>query len=600
MLDVEIYPYKKFKRPHNKKIDSKIICNTTELIDYTQKKYISLFKSEDPEPIIKETLIYTIKKTNSKNGFLALVSDDESTFNYYSIVLDIDGVNLSNCDKPTLSIDIKPGSLISIPFLKKITVISNNVEKDPRARKEIFKDPTHPKISKFLGIPLKYNNKVIGQLGLANSEKYTLKNIESIVPLIQFFQNFIYLVKNNSEMSISQEMKAKIKTAELKDTFMASMSHEMRTPLNGMLGMTRLLSESKGLSQKQEKYVKIISECGTQLLELINDILDFSRITTGDMNLHLSSFNFKNAVESCIAMLQQKALEKNLTLNLKADFCKIPETINSDSRRIKQVIINLLTNAIKFTEKGWVELRIDCEKYDNFRTKLVFEIEDTGIGIKQDDHEKLFKAFSKAQNDRIYSYDNPGAGLGLVISKEICRLMGGDITFTSTYKVGSIFKFYIYVDDETDIDMRIEENKELFLGKRIICVDDNVDNRMFLMDTLTPWGLDVLAFGSAKETLKYLENRTFDIIIIDICMPDMNGIDLVHALREKNFTQPMIGLSSLGSKTGEDLFDEFYVKPVSKSDLFTTIRKMLKAKTSSIKLERKKIDFKIYYNSKNI
>lgn len=584
MIDVEIYPYRKRKKPHSKIINSSKICNTTELIDYTQKKYISLFKSEDPEPVIKDALIHTIQKTNSKNGFISIVSDDETTFTYYSIVMDIEGINLSNCEQSEVSIEIKEGSLISFPFLKGKTIISNNVNTDPRARNTTFKDPNHPKIHRFLGIPLKYNDKIIGQIGLANkSTNYLLKDIEVIIPLIQFFQNFVHLVKNSSELSISQELKAKVKTAELKDTFIASMSHEMRTPLNGMLGMSRLLSDTDGLTPKQQKYVKVISECGTQLLELINDVLDFSKITAGDLSLHLSSFSIKNTIESCISIIQTKASEKNIEIRLKMD--RFPAIVNGDSRRIKQILINLLTNAIKFTEAGWVELRARSEVSSDFKTKIIFEIEDTGIGIKNDDIEKIFKIFGKAANNKIYSYDNPGAGLGLAISKELCKLMGGDISVKSEYGVGSIFTVVIYVDDETCINELVKDNP-VFSGKRVICVDDTVDNRMFLMDTMMPWGLDVMAFSSAKETLKYLEKgRPFDMIIIDICMPGMNGIELVQVLREKGYTKPMIGLSSLGTKSGENWFDEFFVKPISKSDLFGIVKRSLENKTGFI--ERK-------------
>lgn len=590
ILNVEIYPYHKHRRPHIKTIDLDSICNKTELIDYTQKQYINIFKAEDIKPIIKEVLKTTMNITGSKSGYLSIVSNDERSFEYYSIIIDIDGFNLStdsNLIAKTI-VDIRPGSLISRPYISGDIVISNDITKDPRAMgsRLNIKHPNHPPVEKYLGIPLKENSKIIGQLGLANSDKYTVKDIENISPIIYFFQNFVHLVRNNNEISLSQELKLKVKSSELKDTFIASMSHEMRTPLNGIIGMSRLLSESDhtNLTEKQEKYINVINECGTQLLELVNDVLDFSKISSGELTLHLHSFNLKKCIEAAVSIVKDKIESKNLEFKL--DINGLPDMVNGDSRRIKQILINLLSNSIKFTEAGYISLKAKAEDLEGFKKKIILQVEDSGIGIKEDDCEKIFSVFTKATNNKVYSYDNPGAGLGLAINRELCRLMDGDITVESVYGSGSIFTAIITVDDETYMDISIKDNEKLLKNKKIIAVDDNVDNRMFIIDTLTPWGLDVTAFGSARETLKYVETKDFDVIIIDICMPGMNGIELVQKLREKNFKQPMIGLSSLGSRSGDTWFDYFFIKPISKSDLYNILIKSLKEKPEENKLRR--------------
>jgi signal transduction histidine kinase/DNA-binding response OmpR family regulator len=563
-------------------IDMDNICNTTELIDYTQKKYISLFKAEEIEPVIREVLERTMKITESTEGFLSIVDEDSKTFNYFCIIIDIDGVGMTNKERPRVKIPIEKGSLISVPFLKKCMVISNDLSKDPRVRGKAFQDPDHPVIKSYLGIPLINNDRVIGQIGLSNNPKFTMKIIEKIFPLIYFFQNFVELARNNSGVSLSQELKVKVKTAELKDTFIASMSHEMRTPLNGIIGMSRLLSESSGLTTKQDKYVKVITDCSIQLLELVNDVLDFSKISAGDLTLHLNSFNLKNAIKSSVDVLQNRANEKGLEIRLKIED-NLPETVSGDSRRIKQILINLLSNAVKFTEKGWIEIRVKSEQDEGFRKKIIIDVEDTGIGIKKEDYEKIFSIFTKATNNKIYSYDNPGAGLGLAINRELCRLMDGEITVSSVFGSGSTFRAMIKIDDETNITNAIQLQTDLFKDKTVICVDDNMDNRMFLMDTLMPWGLHVIAFGSAQETIKYIQNnKHFDILIIDICMPGMNGIELAQNIRELGYIQPLIGLSSLGSRSGENWFDHFAIKPVSKSDLYNMIVASLKIKSPRI------------------
>lgn len=562
ILKAEIYPFKSKRKPYSTRV--KIFSKDTLLIKYSQKKSIELFKADNIENITKEVLQKTIDLTGSKHGFLA-IKDNYDSFKYYTVIMDIEGVCLQTEDVDK-TMNIKSKSLLTRAFIKDKIIISNDIDNDPRSKK-ISHD--HPRISTFMGIPIKY-----GQIGLANSESYNNDSINDILPLIYFFENFVEFIKNN-EMSISQELKVKEKTSELKDTFIASMSHEMRTPLNGIIGMSRLLRESEGLNEKQQKYTQVITNCSIQLLELVNDVLDFSKISAGDLTLHLNSFNLKTTIENCIDIVNAKANEKGLEVRL--NIKEIPEIINSDSRRIKQILVNLLSNAIKFTEKGWVEIRISCEKLKDFKRKIILEVEDTGIGIKESDYKKIFSIFTKAENDKIYSYDNPGAGLGLAINKELCNLMDGDITVKSIYGKGSLFTATFVVDDETEIIKSIKDNNEIFKDKIALVVDDNVDNRIFLMDTLSPWGIHVVTYASAQETLMYIVNKNhFDIIFIDICMPGMSGIELAQKIREKGYTQPMIGLSSLGSHSGENWFDYFFVKPVSKSDLYNVVVKSFK------------------------
>ena len=335
-------------------------------------------------------------------------------------------------------------------------------------------------------------------------------------------------------------------------------------------------------------------ECGVQLVELVNDILDFSKITSGNLKLNNYPFNLESTINSAIDIVKQRAEDKGL--ELKVEIQKgIPEYLNGDSRRIKQIVINLLCNAIKFTDntedkKGKIILRVNYSNIieDSFKRKIIITVEDNGIGIKKEDQTKIFSVFTKVGVNKNTSQ---GAGLGLAISRELSKLMDGDITLESELDVGSIFKLEIILEDESILNKQAENTD--FLGKKIIIVDDSEDNRIYLLNIFIKWGLNVTIFSTAKECLNYLDNTKndkFDLAILDIYMPGMNGIDLAQALRERGYSQPLIGLSSIGeSIQGREWFDEFETKPISKSHLFNImLKQLLNPSKVSIKGKTKK------------
>jgi CheY-like chemotaxis protein len=346
--------------------------------------------------------------------------------------------------------------------------------------------------------------------------------------------------------------------------------------------MTRLLSESENVTPKQKNYLGILSECSIQLMELVNDILDFSKLTSGNLELHLHSFNLKNIIQKTVSILAQRAKDKNLKLNV--DIGELPEMVTGDSRRIKQVLINLLSNAIKFTDKGKIELSVVSEPSDNQKIRIKFKVKDTGAGIKKENQVKIFSVFTKIQSDDFHTSNSPGAGLGLSISKELVRLMHGNISVDSNGEDnGSTFSFDILVDDDSKLEKELEKESSFLKNKKIIVVDDNEDNRIYLMDLLFSWGIQVFCFSSGKETLGYINlNQEFDIAIIDICMPSMGGVELAQNIRELGIKKPLIGLSSIGRDIqGKDWFDDFGTKPFSKSKLLDMITKCFHYETSS-------------------
>lgn len=568
----EIYPTKNgkakyFKIPHvsGTKIE--------EINQYIQDKYIDLFKADmSIEDIISNVISKLIELTGSKNGYLATL--DNQCLNYYCIYMNVGKVVFK-------SGQMECGGNFNLDCFKmrcikrRKVIITNDISTDPR-RTNVEKFPdNHPNITKFMGIPLLYNGECLGQIGLSNSEsKYTLKMVSLISPITTFLANFLYL-KNERRLLATRELEIQQKLVVLKDSFIATMSHEIRTPLNGIITAARLLGEYGELSTEQERYIQILSECSIQLLELINDILDYSKMTAHGITLSNEPFNMRRCIQSAIDIVSQRLADKNLELGVNIS----PELIDSasgDSRRLKQIIINLLTNSIKFTEKGWIKLDVNSQQLsEKSQIMYTFSVTDTGIGIQASDHERIFEIFTKVKDetDSVYSSTTPGIGMGLSISKHIVEAMGGKISVESDGVSGSKFTFNIVLDNDTDFNRMSQQYSEIFQNKIVLVIDDVEDNRIYLSNLLHKWGLTSYSFSSGREALNYMtQNGKFDLVITDICMPNMSGVEVAQIMRKKELTQSIIALSSAGETLpGKECFDHFLTKPVSRNKLFNCL-----------------------------
>lgn len=587
--NVEIYPYKNKVRKKTIHLDN--IHSDAQVFEYAHDKYLELFDQDvNIEDLVSKVLLELIRLTNSKDGFIALVEqeDGKTVFRYYCVYMDMGGMSFKsqvhNC-----KISLENESLLTFAILKRCIVISNKVSTDPRSVTSGV-PAEHLEVNTFLGLPLLHDNEIIGQIGFSNAKEYTIRTVEKIFPLIRFCSDFIHLWTTR-QLAATKEIELKKEVNTLKDSFIAAMSHEIRTPLNGIVGMSRLLSETENLTEKQERYLGILADCSVQLMELVNDILDYSKMSAGDITLHNQPFNLKTCITKAIDIVSQRAEDKNIKLHVDIP-ANLPENVTGDARRLKQVLFNILTNAIKFTEVGYVKLSVNYQDIQNDdllyskSKKINFTIEDTGVGIKAENHKKIFQVFSKiTKDDHININTNPGAGLGLSISKFIVEEMGGDIMVQSDGINGCTFSFYVILEDETDIAKLLNLHDKELKNKTAIIVDDTEDNRIFLMDALYSWGIQTISFSSARETLNYVEKRPkFDIAIVDLCMPNMSGLELVQALRERGFKQPVIGLSSIGSDLhGQDWFDYFTTKPASKSKLFNLVLRCFIEKETNAK-----------------
>jgi signal transduction histidine kinase/ligand-binding sensor domain-containing protein/DNA-binding response OmpR family regulator len=354
-----------------------------------------------------------------------------------------------------------------------------------------------------------------------------------------------------------------------KSVFLATMSHEIRTPMNGVIGMASLLSET-GLSKEQREYTETIHTCGESLLTVINDILDYSKIESGKMELEYKDFDIRTCIEEVMDVFASKAVQIGLDLIYEIDH-DVPTQIIGDSLRLRQVIINLVGNAMKFTTKGEIFVGVHLLKKERDHIELSIEIRDTGIGISKDKIHRLFKAFSQVDSSTTRKYG--GTGLGLVICERLVGLMGGNISVESTLGQGTTFTFTIQAQVSMLPSRTYVHHSLVGLeGKKVLVVDDNLTNLSILKNQLERWKLIPTLATSAEEALGIFSKETqFDLVLTDMEMPDMDGIALaqqIKLLSKKSI--PIILLSSVGddrAKLHAELFSSVLTKPVRQNIL---------------------------------
>ncbi|MCK5639464.1 MAG: response regulator [Gammaproteobacteria bacterium] len=343
---------------------------------------------------------------------------------------------------------------------------------------------------------------------------------------------FIWLAVSELVHKLELSEKAAEAATRVKSAFLANMSHEIRTPLNGILGMAHLLQRSQPSSQQQD-YIEAISDSGEMLLVVLNDILDFSKMDAGKLSLIYEDFNLEDLIKSIMLLMSYRAEEKGikLTVIIPQD---IPLVVNGDSVRLRQVLQNLIGNAIKFTEHGSVIVSILNITSSANKIHIEISVVDTGIGIAESTKDFLFDEFTQADSSITRKYG--GTGLGLNICKQLIELMNGSIDFESTPGHGSTFKFQIELNPAKDEHLIEASDKPIDIKKpkrnlEILLVEDVEINRKVASSLLTYEGHHVTEAVNGHEALKAVNNKTYDLILMDIHMPELDGIEATRSIR---------------------------------------------------------------------
>jgi CheY-like chemotaxis protein len=354
------------------------------------------------------------------------------------------------------------------------------------------------------------------------------------------------------------------------------MSHEIRTPLNGIIGMTNLAIDSPP-GAEQRHYLELVKECGKSLLTVINDVLDISKIEAGKLQLDPTPFRLRRLLEATSAVLTVSARQKSLGLTLEvAD--DVPDRLVGDSCRFNQILLNLAGNAIKFTEHGEIAIRVECEEGGEDGVALSVSVSDTGIGIEPEKLENIFEAFAQADTSITRRFG--GTGLGLAISRNLVRLMGGHLRVESTPGCGSTFSFTARMEmdasaepaEAADAAARTVHAQHL----RILLAEDNGVNQLLATRMLERMGHSVVTAGNGQEALDQLERERFDVVLMDVQMPVMDGLLATERIREREAGTgahiPVIALTARAMQEDRGIclgagMDGYVTKPLHAADL---------------------------------
>jgi len=396
--------------------------------------------------------------------------------------------------------------------------------------------------------------------------------------------------------------KAKVlaeQTSKAKQDFIANMSHEIRTPMNAIVGFTSLLEETK-LNEIQKDYVHTIKISGENLLALINDILDFSKIEAGKLFIEKESFTLHQVLDSIERVLRGKANEKKLNFSIEVA-PDVPEYIIGDSNRLYQVLMNLVGNAIKFTEKGFVKIKVikSWAKEDRFR--LRFFVIDSGIGIPKNKLDFIFDSFNQVSSGSTRKYG--GTGLGLAIVKKLVELQKGTVKVSSVEDEGSVFEFEIKykIDPMQGVQNKVvsaDFNMAALKGKNVLLAEDNRMNQKFVKNIFEKTDLNLWIASDGEEAINMLREREFDILLLDIQMPHKDGFEVIKELRTTFSNQqkdmPVIAMTAHAFKEERDAclaagMNEHIAKPINKDDLFMLIYEQLLGKGAKKEIVKKEI-----------
>lgn len=416
------------------------------------------------------------------------------------------------------------------------------------------------------------------------------ESTDSEAYIIAFAQDVTDRIK--AEKQLKEAKKMTEQSAKTKERFVANMSHEIRTPMNGILGITSLLLKTQ-ITEEQREYLSVIQDSANNLLTIINDILDLEKVATGKIELEKISFNIINKLQTILRLFEVNVEGKGVQLSLE-NYAGYPLYVSGDPTRFSQIMNNLLSNAVKFTEKGSIRIIIDKEKETNELVTLRFAVKDSGIGIEEDNLAKIFQPFTQAYPETSRKYG--GTGLGLTITKNLIELQGGTIRVDSKPGKGSTFYFSITYQKCKEEDMQLTNSTPKpvrnELGKlKVLLAEDNEVNQLLAKSILQYWGFDSEIATTGDEVLRWLNKDNFDVILMDIQMPEKSGIEAAKEIRNlpdaKKRNIPIIALTANALKGEEKKYmaagmNDYLTKPFKENELYEVISKVLKHQQSPV------------------
>lgn len=396
---------------------------------------------------------------------------------------------------------------------------------------------------------------------------------------------YSYHSRKNEDLLKAKELAER--SAEMKHRFLAQMSHELRTPLNVISGLINLMGKTN-LDAKQKEYINTLKQSSSHLLSLINDILDYSKLESGKIVMLPVPVDIYTLTKELVNTYNYKAIEKELILKNRVDI-EVPKHIITDSKRLSQLLMILIDNALKFTEKGEVVLGTECIHKDENKVLLKFYVSDSGIGIAKQDQALIFESFAQGKNQKLNSQS--GTGLGLAIGQEVAKMFGTVLTLTSEENKGSTFSFVIQASIVTDDSMSLPiidtfDGYSVNLVADILLVEDHLMNQYVMRELIHKVlpGIKLTIVNNGREALEIINDRKFDLILMDISMPEMDGYETTRAIRSlasnQNHNIPIIALSARSLKAEiEQCFqvgmNDFISKPIQESDLLQKLNKFL-------------------------